>query len=304
MYQNTYKAFEINWYSEDLVFPELKLSDCKSDDVVSICFEEKKNWQTIKPSKWDTQFIKFGNNDLRLEIPNIGSFRASNGNKIEIHRENKNVSDGDLRTFLLGSVFGAILIQRELLILHANALSKNGVGILCMGHSGDGKSTIAYNLIKQGWKLLSDDLVALNSRFEVLPGIPRIKLWDDSIREFGIDKVKLPLVRNNINKYLLMNENIKSEYSKVPLKNLFIINRNSEEAKLIPKKLITEKSVALKLILSYCYRSRFIAGLGKESMNFLKISRLINEKTIMIANVPNDVKEIKSWLFTNNLLDK
>lgn len=303
MHPNFYKAFDINWHSKDLYLPELKLANDKSNDIVNIVFEDKKNWPDILGNKWDTNFIKFANNDLRLSLPELASFRVSNGNKISIHKENKEVSDGDLRTFLLGSIFGGILIQKEMLLLHANALSKDGQAILFMGHSGDGKSTLAYNLIRKGWKLLSDDLVALNSKFEVLPGIPRIKLWQDSITEFGLDKYKLPLVRKNINKYLLMNENIKVEESRLPLKILYIINRNDKKSLCMPRYDVTKKRDALELILSYCYRTRFIKGLGKEKAIFLKIANLINEKKIMVANLPNNLKKIDDWLAANNLLD-
>jgi len=300
---NLYKAFGINWYSKQLLLPELKLSNNNSQDIVNVFFEDKKIWPKISSNKWNTNFIEFANNDLRLKIPNLASFRVNNGDKISIHRENEKVSDNDIRTFLLGSIFGGILIQREMLLLHANALSKDGQAILFMGHSGDGKSTLAYNLMKKGWKLLSDDLVAINSKFEVLPGIPRIKLWQDSITEFKLDMFKLPLVRENINKYLLMNENIEVEESKLPLKTLYVINRSSEDSLLNSRQFVNEKSYAMKLLLTYCYRNRFIKGLGKEKIIFLKIANLVNEKKIMIANIPNNIKKIDQWINMNNLLD-
>ncbi len=304
MNTNSYKAFGINWYSKDLFFPELNLADINSRDVVNIFFEDKSDWPIINnPNKWNTNFIKFAKNDLRLNLSDIASFRVSDGNKISIHRENNKVSDNDLRTFLLGSIFGGILIQRDMLVLHANALSKNGKAILFMGHSGDGKSTLAYSLIRKGWKLLSDDLVAVNSKLEVLPGIPRIKLWQDSINQFGLDKYKLPLVRQNINKYLLINENIKIEESMLPLKIIYVINRNDKKSQFIPRQKVTKKSDAIKLMLSHCYRTRFIKGLGKEKTIFLKIANLVNEKKIMIANLPNNIKKIDDWLGAKNLLD-
>ena len=121
------------------------------------------------------------------------------------------------------------MIQRDFLLLHANALSKNGEAILCMGHSGDGKSTIAYNLVQQGWKLLSDDLVALNSSLEVLPGIPRIKLWDDAISHFHIKRENLKRVRMDMNKFQLSRNDVKSSYRKSKISAIYILENNSSK---------------------------------------------------------------------------
>lgn len=46
--------------------------------------------------------------------------------------------------------------------LHANALVRDGRGVLLVGASGSGKSTLALGLMHQGWSLLSDDAVALH----------------------------------------------------------------------------------------------------------------------------------------------
>ncbi len=45
--------------------------------------------------------------------------------------------------------------------LHANGLAEHGVGILLVGDTGSGKTTISLSLIMQGWKYLSDDVVLL-----------------------------------------------------------------------------------------------------------------------------------------------
>ena len=52
-------------------------------------------------------------------------FRIEGGNKIQINSKNNNYHDA-IRSYLLGSVMGGILIQRNMLLLHANALEKSG----------------------------------------------------------------------------------------------------------------------------------------------------------------------------------
>ena len=45
--------------------------------------------------------------------------------------------------------------------LHACGLERHGTGLLLVGASGSGKTTTSLNLIRQGWRYLSDDAVLL-----------------------------------------------------------------------------------------------------------------------------------------------
>jgi HPr serine kinase-like protein len=63
--------------------------------------------------------------------------------------------------------FGLLKLLRPMGIyaLHAAALvAENGLGILLVGESGTGKSTLAIGLIRAGWRYLSDEAVLLRSR--------------------------------------------------------------------------------------------------------------------------------------------
>ena len=46
-------------------------------------------------------------NDLRLKINGIGSFRVTNGEYIYWEKDTPSVYSQDIRTFILGSPFGA-----------------------------------------------------------------------------------------------------------------------------------------------------------------------------------------------------
>lgn len=50
--------------------------------------------------------------------------------------------------------------------LHACGLERQGRGLLLVGSSGSGKTTTSLNLIRQGWRYLSDDAVFLEARAE------------------------------------------------------------------------------------------------------------------------------------------
>ncbi len=59
-----------------------------------------------------------------------------------------------------------LLHSHELYALHANVLVKNDSGILFLGGSGSGKSTVAISLIRQGWGYLSDDVNLIRKSLE------------------------------------------------------------------------------------------------------------------------------------------
>ena len=48
--------------------------------------------------------------------------------------------------------------------LHACGLERHNTGLLLVGSSGSGKTTTSLNLIRQGWRYLSDDAVLLTAR--------------------------------------------------------------------------------------------------------------------------------------------
>ena len=96
----------------------------------------------------------------------------------------------NIRVFLLGSVLAILCFQRGLLPLHASGIDIGGRVLLLSGVSGAGKSTLAAAFSARGYRLLSDDLCALDVEeghpLKVLPAFPRLKLWHDSARQLGL----------------------------------------------------------------------------------------------------------------------
>lgn len=81
--------------------------------------------------------------------------------------------------------FALVKLGRE--PLHATALEYNGRAMALVGDSGFGKSTLSMALIREGFRLLTDDLLSLSrkqGRLYALPGIPRVKLVSRTARFF------------------------------------------------------------------------------------------------------------------------
>jgi hypothetical protein len=127
---------------------------------------------------------------LILVVNKVARYRIVGGTSVIVQPE-PGVPDRNVRLFLLGSAFGALLHQRGLLPLHANAVEIDGKAIAFMGESGAGKSTLAAWFHDAGYRVLADDVCVI--RFDetgrplACPGLPRLRLWQDAINLSGRD---------------------------------------------------------------------------------------------------------------------
>jgi hypothetical protein len=127
---------------------------------------------------------------LLLTIPDVARYRIEGGREIVIDPD-PGAPERNIRLFLLGSAFGALLHQRGLLPLHANAVEINGRAVAFMGESGAGKSTLAAWFHDRGYRVIADDVcvVGFDDSGEAFaaPGMPRLRLWREALELMGRD---------------------------------------------------------------------------------------------------------------------
>ena len=123
-----------------------------------------------------------------LRIERVGRYLIEGGRRITFQRDPQS-SERNLRLFLLGSAFGALLHQRGLMPLHANAIIVEGRVVAFSGHSGAGKSTIAAWFHDRGYSIFADDVCVIglgpDGAPHAYPGIPRIRLWREALEASG-----------------------------------------------------------------------------------------------------------------------
>ena len=87
-------------------------------------------------------------------------------------------------SYLLGPVLGVVLRMRGVTCLHASAVSIGERGVAFVGAAGAGKSTTAAAFARQGYGVISDDIVALEERegaFHLMPAYPHLSLWPKTV---------------------------------------------------------------------------------------------------------------------------
>lgn len=116
-------------------------------------------------------------------------FIRSDGREITVDADDGE-TDAELSNLIEGPILGRAMRLAGHPSLHATALAFEGRAIALMGASGVGKSSLAWALIQQGCRLVSDDMVGL----EIAEGLPvvhpgraRLRIWPDVVEGLGVD---------------------------------------------------------------------------------------------------------------------
>lgn len=186
-----------------LPLPELeKLIDIEKEADITIKKKDLSNvWSKINPLI-RTSFVVEGNR-VMFEVPGLAVFLIEDGKTITFSTYDRE-NDDKIRLYILGSCLGILLMQRKVLPLHGSAIAIDGKAYAFIGESGAGKSTLASSFINKGYKLLSDDVVAISLMEEmpwVIPSYPQQKLWEESLNAFGLNSTDYQPLFNRTTKF-------------------------------------------------------------------------------------------------------
>ncbi len=198
-----------------------------------------------------------------LQIPGIVRLLASDGRTLDIEPE-PGTNPADAIPFLLGTGFGALLLQRGGLVLHAAAVALDGRAYIFCGRSGIGKSTLAAALCRAGCRFVNDDVcsvaLAASGRPVLWPDGRRLKLFDEAIEHLGLDGRQRGLVRSDLAKHYVEPPGIEADTS-VPLSAVYILrNQESSDAGGIEKLSAINSAQAL---LNQTYRPRIALAMAR-----------------------------------------
>ena len=296
--------------SSDLVLPELQASDSACDALVQIQQGDHGQWPSLEPSPHSTPTLQLAPQEWRLELEGIGWFRATGGERLEWQRWDDSVSDRDIRTFAVTSGLGALAIQRGGLVLHGTALERDGEAILLLGHPVAGKSTLAWCLLQDGWRLLSSELVAVSPDGLVLPGIHQLKLWHDAAVALELNWSQLPPVRKGLKRYALLAQDLDCMSQPTPLRLIYALNRATadsgqeddaeaeDETERISLKASDNfsQTTALMRLRNQAFHARMYRGMDAEAQLFMQAAALARTVPMHALIVPDEIKAMAESL--------
>jgi hypothetical protein len=119
-----------------------------------------------------------------VRFPGMADFRVpANAGAIECIPV-EGIETEALTILFNNQVLPLVLAHRGHLVLHASCLSVDGEAVAFCAESGRGKSTLAAAFAGEGFPVLSDDGLRLDSVVEgvlAMPGSASLRLWSDSL---------------------------------------------------------------------------------------------------------------------------
>lgn len=204
---------------------------------------------------------------LFLSVPEVGRFRIAHGEEILID-PSPGASERNLRVYLLGSAAGALLHQRGILPLHANAIASGGRAVAFAGRSGAGKSTLAAWFAGQGREVLCDDVCAIGRDAAgaplILPGVPRLRLWSDALARSGRDSAGFERSFDGQDKYDVP-VTAATSLAPRPLAACYVLDEAGEGAPGIER---LSPGEAAEALVANTYRGSFVRLLGLGERHF------------------------------------
>jgi hypothetical protein len=223
---------------------------------------------------------------FRLLIKGVGRYLVEEGSRISVEPIEGSTED-EVRLFLMGSVIGALLYQRGLFPLHGSAVETRWGAMIFVGPQGVGKSTLAAQFFRRGYRLLSDDVCAVTTRsgrLEVLPALAQFRLCADAYERldppqdarFHVDKFVVP-----------MNEGYCPDPA--PLKAIHVL-ADQEEGD--PQFELLRGFDRVERLLENLYRPQFLKGQETQSDLMRLAGRIAQQANIVAVSRKRDPETI------------
>ncbi|MFX4263227.1 hypothetical protein ACOBQJ_13650 [Pelotomaculum propionicicum] len=225
-----------------------------------------------------------------LRVPEVAGYYVAGGGRIVVEPAGQ-AGEYPVRLFLLGTSFGALLMQRGVLPLHGSTVVVNGHAVVFTGVSGAGKSSLLAAFRKKGYLYLTDDVVAVtvdpDGAAWVSPSYPQQKLWRDSTRAVGVDTVSLtPFYTGADHEKYAVPAPQGFWQSPAPLSAVYEIEAGSHPEVGLRELRGVDK---LAVLLSHTYRPWLVDGLGLKEAHFKLCAAAAEQAAVSLLTRPADV---------------
>ena len=221
---------------------------------------------------------------LVLVVPGIGRYRIEGGAAITVEPDS-DVPGRNVRLFLLGSALGALLHQRRLLPIHANAVEIDGRAVAFMAASGGGKSTLAAWFHDQGFRVIADDVCVVgfgdDGQPYATPGLPRLRLWAETLELMGRDPVSYPRSYagpDQVDKFDVQIDPRAAVQSHTPLAAIYLLERGEPEIRRL------SGVEAADAIFANTYRGAYLAATNGHEQHWSSSVRLVRNTPVFRAS--------------------
>jgi hypothetical protein len=241
---------------------------------------------TLEDAEVATGWYQQNSEAVLLKIDSIAKYLILQGKKIIIEPMAGSHAD-EVRLFLFGSAFGALLHQRGLLPVHGSAIEIHGSAVLFVGPSGQGKSTLAGGFHQLGYQIIADDVCVVSTAngdlTSVYPGFPRLKLWSDTLAKLGKNPEGLRKIIPSMEKRHLPLEQGFCATPR-PLNRIYeLTTSDTQEFNLIRLQGIEK----LTPLMDHTYRPEFLFGAERKKLHFAQCAAAVRHATVCRVTRPH-----------------
>ena len=270
---NAYQAYGLSIHT-DLICPELlpfPHSSHEPDVTITMLGEEATLLSSLPERSYEVRPGCF-----QLDVRRVARYRVEEGRRILI-QAHASASPEKVRLFLLGSAMSALLYQRGLLPLHGSAVETRWGGMIFVGPQGSGKSTLAAEFHSHGYRLLSDDVCAVESTpngLRILPALAQFRLCAVAYQKLGAS----PEAYFDVDKFAV---SMGKQYCPhpVPLKAVHILSYQSAEG---PRFEVLRGLERVRRLFENLYRPQFLIGQRTQN-DLVCLAGLIAQRTTLAA---------------------
>jgi hypothetical protein len=270
---NAYWAYGLSIHA-DMVCPELPVNPQPAADP-DVVVRLLAPVSTISDSL-ENGYFEVGPRIFRLAIPGVGQYRVEEGKRIFIEPL-ADASIDKVRLFLLGSSMGALLYQRGLFPMHGSAVETAWGAMIFVGAQGAGKSTLAAQFHRRGYRLLSDDVCAVATGAEglrILPALAQFRLCADAYDRLG----GTAGARFDVDKFVVpMGEGYCPD--PVPLRAIHVLSDHDADA---PKIEALRGFDRVQRLLENMYRPHYMKGQETQA-GLMRLAGAIAQKVTMLS---------------------
>jgi hypothetical protein len=230
-----------------------------------------------------------------ITISQVARYLITDGSRIIIERAPLAI-DEHIKIHLFASAMGILLHQRGLIPLHASSIDTPHGCIAFMGHSGFGKSTIAGALQQRGFRVMSDDICAIDlhndNKIIALPGMPQLKLHTDSIQQQHRNFDHTVQQHTITQKYNLSLLDHYCDQSR-PLFMLCALQLSDNNS---PNSIILRGIDKITALVYNTYRADILSGLGQTFIHFEKCSQIAKHTRMIQLFRPTQINSLDNFV--------
>jgi hypothetical protein len=149
-----------------------------------------------------------------MQVEGVGDFYVCHGSEVEVAP----VPEADpewVNIYLNGQILAALMHQRKIINFHASSFIYKDKGILLLGETGAGKSSLTAAFTLDGAGFLSDDFTPVifeNGLPLIWPVYKKIKLRENTVQQLHIEEDLVKNVEMVTGKYFLDVEKAKVDH--------------------------------------------------------------------------------------------